>query len=72
MDHRDLLARIRRYCSDQDVTESTFGNKAVNDGKLFSRLENGRPIQLDTLNLIESQLGLPGSESAWERSKAAA
>lgn len=56
-----LLLRIARYCSDHDIAESTFGRLAVNDGKLVTRLRDGKSIQLDTLNKIESALSRPPS-----------
>ncbi len=33
---------------------STFGRKAVNDGKLISRLRDGKPISIDTYNRINA------------------
>lgn len=72
MTHAELLQRIRTYCAEQDVEETTFGRKAVNDGKLVTRLRNGRTITLDTLALIEAQLTLPKGASAWEQRERAA
>lgn len=68
----DILKRIEAYCREQDVSESTFGKKAVNDGKLVSRLRAGKSITLVTLDSVEKQLALPGSESAWDEKRSAA
>lgn len=67
MDREDLLQRITSYCIDQGVSESTFGLKARNDGKLVSRLRMGGGLMVDTLALIERQLTLPGTNSAWDQ-----
>lgn len=72
MTHAALLQSIERYCREQDIEETTFGRKAVNDGKLVSRLRDGRTITLETLGYITRQLALPGAHSAWgERQDAA-
>ena len=36
------------------MAESTFGRRAVNDGKLVQRLREGKRITIDTLNRIEA------------------
>lgn len=52
----DLLRRIETYCTTHGVAASTFGRKAVNDGKLVERLRAGKSITLDTLRRIEAAL----------------
>ena len=68
----DTLRRIETYCEQQYVEETTFGRKAVNDGKLVARLRSGKTITVDTLALIEVQLTLPKAESAWDQRARAA
>src|ERR1700694_5449027 len=41
MSAQDLLQEISDYCRQTGLAESTFGRRAVNDGKLTSRLRNG-------------------------------
>lgn len=41
MDRFDLLAAIERFLSTRKMSPSTFGRKAVNDGKFVSRLRSG-------------------------------
>ena len=65
MTSQELLPRIAAYCKTYDISKSTFGRKAVNDGKLVARLEEGKTITLGTMALILEQLGLPGAQSAW-------
>jgi len=60
----ELLKRIETYCAANDVAPSTFGRKAVNDGKLVERLRSGKSITLDTLRKIEATLNAPTSEAA--------
>src|SRR5690606_9769635 len=43
---------ISDFCRRTGLAESTFGRRAVNDGKLASRLRNGGRITTDTLARI--------------------
>lgn len=47
-----LISRIKAYCKKHDMAESTFGLRAVNDGKLVSRLNAGGSITLRTHQAI--------------------
>lgn len=67
----NIIERIERYCVENDMKESVFGLRSVNDGKLVSRLRDGRTITLGTLDLINAQLQLPPDRSAWEGKTAA-
>jgi hypothetical protein len=52
MNAQQLLQEISDYCRQAGLAESTFGRRAVNDGKLASRLRNGGRITTDTLERI--------------------
>ncbi len=52
-----LLAEITDYCRQAGMAESTFGRRAVNDGKLVHRLREGKRITVDTLDRIKGFLG---------------
>jgi hypothetical protein len=54
MNAQDLLQEISDYCRRTGLAESTFGRRAVNDGKLADRLRNGGRITTDTLDRIRS------------------
>src|SRR3984893_14457803 len=41
MNAQELLQEISDYCRQTGLAESTFGRRAVNDGKLAARLRNG-------------------------------
>jgi len=51
---QELLQEISDYCRHSGLAESTFGRRAVNDGKLTARLRNGGRITTDTLDRIRS------------------
>src|ERR1700753_893279 len=52
MKNDQLLAQISEFCRQSDMAESTFGRRAVNDGKLVQRLREGKRITIDTLDRI--------------------
>jgi SAM-dependent methyltransferase len=52
MTAQDLLQEISEYCRQTGLAESTFGRRAVNDGKLASRLRHGGRITTDTLERV--------------------
>ncbi len=54
MNAQQLLQEIADYCRQTGLAESTFGRRAVNDGKLAARLRNGGRITTDTLDRIHN------------------
>jgi hypothetical protein len=54
MNAQQLLQEISDYCRSSGLAESTFGRRAVNDGKLTARLRNGGRITTDTLERIRA------------------
>jgi hypothetical protein len=44
-----LVREIESYCRQVGLAETTFGRQAVNDGKLMSRLREGKGITLKTM-----------------------
>src|SRR5580704_2984992 len=54
MNAQQLLQEISDYCRHTGLAESTFGRRAVNDGKLANRLRNGGRITTDTLDRIRA------------------
>ncbi len=50
--NEQILQEISDFCRQRGLAESTFGRRAVNDGKLASRLRNGGRITTDTLDRI--------------------
>src|SRR5207245_1848760 len=54
MKNDQILALISEFCRRSDMAESTFGRRAINDGKLVARLREGKRITIDTLERIQS------------------
>ncbi len=54
MNAQELLQEISDYCRQTGLAESTFGRRAVNDGKLASRLRHGGRITTVTLDRIRT------------------
>jgi hypothetical protein len=54
MNAQELLQEISEYCRHTGLAESTFGRRAVNDGKLASRLRHGGRITTETLDRIRN------------------
>jgi hypothetical protein len=52
MNAQQLLQEIADYCRHSGLAESTFGRRAVNDGKLAQRLRNGGRITTETFDRI--------------------
>jgi hypothetical protein len=50
--NEQILQEITEFCRQRGLAESTFGRRAVNDGKLASRLRNGGRITTETLERI--------------------
>src|SRR6201994_515229 len=56
MRNDEILTRITEFCRQADMAESTFGRRAVNDGKLVARLREGKRITIDTLDRIQAYI----------------
>jgi hypothetical protein len=55
--NEQILQEITEFCRSRGLAESTFGRRAVNDGKLASRLRNGGRITTETLERIRGFMG---------------
>ena len=55
-----LLDSISSFCRRTGMAESTFGRRAVNDGKFVSRLRNGARITPETLERIRDYMTAQG------------
>jgi hypothetical protein len=58
-----LLGSISDFCRRTGMAESTFGRRAVNDGKFVARLRDGARVTPETLNRVNQFIdkhGLPG------------
>src|SRR6186997_659026 len=64
MNAQELLQEISEYCRNTGLAESTFGRRAVNDGKLASRLRHGGRITTETLDRIRGFMATNRSAGA--------
>ena len=67
MNAQQLLQEISDYCRRTGLAESTFGRRAVNDGKLAARLRNGGRITTDTLDRIHGFMQSNPAQDLGER-----
>ena len=58
-----LLDSISAFCRDNHIAESTFGRRAVNDGKFVSRLRDGARITPETLERVSTFLERHGASA---------
>ncbi|MGA8051993.1 MAG: hypothetical protein WCA09_17570 [Burkholderiales bacterium] len=58
-----LLDSIAEFCRRNGVAESTFGRRAVNDGKFVARLRDGARITPETLERVSTYLARHGATS---------
>lgn len=52
----DLLSRVEIFIANAGIGETTFGKRAVNDGKFVSRLRAEANMTLGTLNKVRNFL----------------
>jgi hypothetical protein len=58
-----LLDSISVFCRDNGIAESTFGRRAVNDGKFVARLRDGARITPETLERVTTFLQRHGGSA---------
>ncbi len=51
-----LLREIQDFCQQSGIAESTFGRRAINDGKLCARLRDGKGVTLATAERVQSYI----------------
>ena len=61
MNAQQLLQEIADYCRQAGLAESTFGRRAVNDGKLISRLRFGGRVTTETLDKVRAFMSQPAT-----------
>src|SRR5262245_16530659 len=61
-----LLGSISDFCRRTGMAESTFGRRAVNDGKFVARLRDGARVTPETLQRVNQFMVKHGSSGAGE------
>jgi hypothetical protein len=59
-----LLGSIAEFCRRTGMAESTFGRRAVNDGKFVARLRDGARVTPETLNRVNQFIAKHGLSGA--------
>ena len=59
----NLLDSISAFCRSSGIAESTFGRRAVNDGKFVARLRDGARITPETLDRVTNFLEKHGASA---------
>src|SRR6267142_4190183 len=59
-----LLGSISDFCQRTGMAESTFGRRAVNDGKFVARLRDGARVTPETLQRVNQFIERHGSAGA--------
>ncbi|MFT5182790.1 MAG: hypothetical protein ACI8S3_002683 [Alphaproteobacteria bacterium] len=62
-DHQTLIDDIEQYCRAREIAETTFGRRAVNDGKFVGRLRAGKGVTTRTLKRVQDFLAAEDAES---------
>lgn len=62
--NQSIIESIEQHCQANGIAETTFGKKAVNDGKLLGRLREGKSISIETYNRIITAIGADGESTS--------
>ena len=66
MSKDQLLTAVIEFCKEYKMAESTFGRKAVNDGKFVSRLRTGARVTPETFEKVKKFLNSSGNVKSIE------
>src|SRR3954463_7749752 len=61
-----LLGSISEFCRQTGMAESTFGRRAVNDGKFVARLRDGARVTPETLQRVNQFITRHGHAGSGE------
>ena len=66
MSKDQLLTAVIEFCQEHKMAESTFGRKAVNDGKFVSRLRTGARVTPETFEKVKKFINSSGNVKSIE------
>ena len=66
MSKDQLLTAVIEFCQENKMAESTFGRKAVNDGKFVSRLRTGARVTPETFEKVKKFINSSGNVKSIE------
>ena len=64
MNKQELIHAIEKFCADTGMAETTFGRKAVNDGKFVGRLRDGGRVWPETVDRVSEYMAARSAEAA--------
>ena len=64
MNSEELLRQIEEYCRRTRMAETTFGRRAVNDGKFTGRLRYGGRVTLETVKRVQDFIKHTSADAA--------
>ena len=64
MSKDQLLTAVIEFCQEYKMAESTFGRKAVNDGKFVSRLRTGARVTPETFEKVKKFINSSGNDKS--------
>ena len=67
-----LLAKIDAFLGEAGIAETTFGKRAVNDGKLVPRLRAGAGITIATVDRVDTYIASQRKVKPPKRTRSAA
>jgi len=66
-----LLTKIESFCEDARIAETTFGFRAVSDGKFIGRLKAGAGVTIGTIERVEAYIADQRKQMAKPKRRAA-
>ena len=66
MSKDQLLTAVIEFCKEYKMAESTFGRKAINDGKFVSRLRTGARVTPETFEKVKKFINSSGNVKSIE------
>lgn len=60
----DLLSEIDAFLSEAKIAETTFGRRAVNDGKFVGKLRTGAGITVATVDRVRAYIAAQRAQAA--------
>ncbi len=62
-----LLAEIEEYCRNAGIAETTFGRRAVNDGKFVGRIRDGKRVTTATVDRVRAYISAKDGKGSEEK-----
>lgn len=57
---KEILSEIMEFCGATGISPWLFGKRVINNGKLVSRLQNGKGLWSDSIDIIRNYISSHG------------